>query len=188
MNIHPPSEIGSQVPPPVPVLDFSDPIPDDNVAIVDAQFNPHTSVRMWRVELRNLVEGTEATDVEVAIARSIPPLGTFPVDLHKFHDDNAPYAQRHNVRHNAPITFDVIAKDRQADEFFLWRSDLPRPQYTFIYHLSRAERDTLFAGGQGATLVLHAAGNAPVKTKEKAYRIFIDPTGAFVMETIEPAL
>ena len=184
---HLPGETDSQ-PTSIPILDFSDPLADDQVAIVDAQFRPHTMVRIWRVELRNLTEGTEATDVEVVIARSIPPLATFPVDLHKFHDDNAPYAQHHTVRHNAPITFDVIAKHQHADEFFLWRSDLPHPPYTFIYQLSPPERATLFAKEEGAVLVLRAAGNAPVKTKEKAYRVFVNTTGEFIMETVQPEL
>ena len=187
--VNPPFESGNETRA-VPVLEFSDPVPDDKVGIVDQQGIQHTAVRIWRVELRNMVEGTEATDVEVVIARSIPPLATFPVDLHKFHDDNAPYTQCHNVRHNAPITFDVIAKDHRADEFYLWRSDLQQPRYTYIYLLSTAERATLLGGirDDGAILILRAAGNAPLKTKEKAYRLFIDSAGQFIMETVQPEL
>ena len=183
INIQPSATPDLHVPP-VAILDFSDPIPDDSVAIVDEQSNPHTYVRIWRVELRNLVEGTEATNVEVAIAESIPPLSTFPVELHRFHDDNPPYAQRHNLRHNAPITFDVIAKQHDAAEFFLWRSDLPRPRYTYIYHLSPVEREALFGNNQQAIIVLRAAATAPVGTKERAYGICIDEHGELLMEPL----
>jgi hypothetical protein len=176
------SPTGGPPPHPIPILDFSDPISDD-IAIVDQAGHPHSYVRIWRVELRNLVEGTEATDVEVALSESVPPVSTFPVDLHRFHDDNSPYAKRHNLRHNAPIIFDVIAKRHDALEFYLWRSDLPRPQYTYIYPLSLAEHLALFANDH-AIIVLRAAAAAPVRTKERAYGISIDDDGELLMEPL----
>jgi hypothetical protein len=169
-----------------PILEFGEPASDDEVAIVDEQNRPITSVRMWRVELRNVAEGTEASDVEVTLARSSPPLSVLPVDIHRFHDDNPPFTNRHEVRHDAPIIFDVIAKDHAADEFFLWRSDLPSPHYRFIYPLSPPERDTVLAAlhSGGMTLTLRASGKLPLKTVEQQYRIYLDDQRRFMMEAL----
>ena len=166
------------------VLEFSAPMCDDNVAIVDELNRPHTSVRLWRVELLNTVPDTEAVEVEVTSAGSLPRLPVLPVDLHRFHDDNPPFARRHDVRNKAPILFDVIAKHRDAEEFYLWRSDLPAPHYRFIYHLSAPEKGIILPSlhGDGLILKLRASANAPVRTVEQSYRLFLDGGNGLVMQ------
>jgi hypothetical protein len=146
---------------------------------------PIVTVTLYRVPLSNTVPGTKAINVSIHLEESAPPLNVLPVNIHRCHDDDRPYTKKHEVRHGEPIILDVIAKQSDADEFFLWRSDLPEGN-AYIYPLSPPERDAIVPAlrGEGMIVTLRAVPDPPATFSEQSYKVLIDPTNKFSMERL----
>jgi hypothetical protein len=169
----------------IPKLEFGDPLAE-TIGIYRDGGNLVANARIWRVPLRNTVDGSKATNVTPQLARSSPVLPVLPVGIHQYHDDNAPYKCRHEIRYGEPIFLDVIAKVVGADEFVLWRCDLPQPQYSYIYHMSGPEKAIVLPAvrGPGLTLTLAAVPDPPAKFVEQSYRVFLDRDGQLQMQKL----
>lgn len=178
LNLGDPSAVQTQV----SVLEFGEPF-SETIGIYRDGVTLVARALIWRVPLRNVVEGSKATNVTPQLARSTPVLPVLPVGLHQYHDDNAPYRCTHDIRHGEPIFLDVIAKIVDADEFVLWRCDLPQPQYSFIYQMSGPEKAVVLPAirGSGLILTLSAVPDPPAKFAEQSYRVFLDSRGEFRM-------
>lgn len=132
-------------------------------------------VLLWRIALKNVVDGTKACNVRVLLAESTPPLQVLPIDLHEKHDDTSPWRQFRDIRHGEPVIFDVVGK-AEPDELFFWRSDLSA---TYVYQVSHTERQIIDEElkTSGITITLRAIADPPVKVAEQEYRLVIDGTG-----------
>jgi hypothetical protein len=173
-----------QAPPALPEVHFGDPSPSRET-IYDPMGRPIVTVTLYRVPLSNTVPGTKAINVSIHLEESAPPLNVLPVNIHRCHDDDRPYTKKHEVRHGEPIILDVIAKQSDADEFFLWRSDLPEGN-AYIYPLSPPERDAIVPAlrGEGMIVTLRAVPDPPATFSEQSYKVLIDPTNKFSMERL----
>jgi hypothetical protein len=173
-----------QDPPNAPTLQFGEPSPSRET-IYDHQGRPMAAVILYRVELTNISEGTKAINVSIQLAKSVPALPVLPVEIHKFHDDERPYTQSHEVRYGQPIILDVFAKATDADEFFLWRSDLP-DGYGYVYHLSPPEKNSISDSlrHEGLIITLKAVPDPPARFEEQSYTLLLDAHDNLAMKRI----
>ena len=179
-----PTYLDPATPPPEAVLEFSAPEPQV-VHLVDTQTGfDRGSVRLWRVTVTNRIEGTCAQQTTIRLAKSEPPIPVFPVDLHRYHNDERPYDKKHDIRYGEPVTVDVIGKDVKVDRFYLWRSDLPPHYGDYIYPLSDSEKKIVFDAllEDGMVITLRAVPDVPAKFVEQSYRVFRAGDGELAME------
>lgn len=80
---------------------------------------------MWYIIVENTNKGTVAENVCVRMTNPDPPITmAFPIILHRLHDNNRPFEQRHNIRYGEPVTFDLFACGQiNPDMFYLYRAD-----------------------------------------------------------------
>ena len=50
---------------------------------------------------------------------------SFPIDLHRMHDNHKPFTKTHDIRYGEPVTFDMFACGQVGpqDMYYLYRAD-----------------------------------------------------------------
>jgi len=79
---------------------------------------------LWYVVVENTQPGSVARNVRVRMDRPDPQIiMSFPVDLHRMHDNDKPFKKVHDIRYGEPETFDLFACGLNADNYYLYRAD-----------------------------------------------------------------
>jgi hypothetical protein len=126
-----------------------------------------TSICLYRITLENQTVNSRADNVRVRGSVKGIPLPTF--DLHETHDNAAPFRQQRPVRHDEAIDFDLIAKENEHYQLFLWRADVGISQ---VYRLSHDEHDALQSEylGEGFILTVTIVADPPAKVSHQSYQ------------------
>lgn len=77
------------------------------------------------VRVRNTTPDTVARNVVVQINDPEPAIPmSFPITLHRMHDNDKPFQKAHDLRYGESVTFDVIACGQiEPDMFYIYRAD-----------------------------------------------------------------
>lgn len=94
--------------------------PCSRMAEVDTNLLP-----LWSIIVENTQPGSVARSVRVRMDHPEPQIVmSFPIDLHRMHDNDKPFTKAHDVRYGEPITFDLFACGQlNPDQYYLYRAD-----------------------------------------------------------------
>lgn len=161
-----------------PVLALSDPyLVEDQTAKVVSDNGDRLHVEMislWRIDLTNEVEGTEATEVRITVD-SEPKLSLLPVKLHEKHDNNPPYREIHRVAYREQKFFDLLGRDSASGMILVYRADSGDEFY--VWQLPSEETASQLAR-DGIKFKVEAFGAAPTKAVERWFMAKADPSGS----------